>query len=143
MPGGDSHEIAILDTASGLSPITQGQRKDLQGIVELARTISGFAFALYVGPLEGGRDGAVAVHSDLRDPASTVLVAVDPGQRSIEVVVGVNAAVDLSDRACELAALSMSSSFAAGNLAGGLREGIVMIAEHARHPRVLHLDDPA
>jgi len=39
--------------------------------------------------------------------------------------------------------MSMSSSFAAGDLAGGLREGIVMLAAHARHPRVLHLDDPA
>jgi len=39
--------------------------------------------------------------------------------------------------------MSMTSSFAAGDLAGGLREGIVMLAEHARHPRVLHLDDPA
>lgn len=143
MAGGDAHEIAILDTSSGLSPITQGQRKDLQGVVDRARTISGFAFALYVGPLEGGRDGAVAVHSSLRDPASTVLVAVDPSQRSIEIVTGVNVAVDLSGRACELAAMSMASSFAAGDLSGGLREGIVMLAEHARHPRVLHLDDPA
>ncbi len=143
MPGGDSHEIAILDTSSGLSPITQGQLKDLQGVVDRARTISGYAFALYVGPLEGGRDAAMAVHSGLRNPASTVLVAVDPSQRSIEIVTGVNAAVNLMDQACEFAAASMASSFVAGDLAGGLREGIVMLAEHARHPRTLHLDDPA
>lgn len=143
VPGGDSHEIAILDTSSGLSPITQGQRKGLQGIVDRARTISGFAFALYVGSLEGGRSGALAVHSELRNPASTVLVAVDPAQRLIEIVTGVNVAVDLNDRACELAAMSMSSSFVAGDLSGGLREGIIMLAEHARHPRTLHLDDPA
>lgn len=143
MPGGDSHELAILDPASGLNPITQGQVKDLQATVEQARTISGFAFAVYVGPLAGGRDAAVAQHSALRDPASTVLVAVDPSQRLIEIVTGINVAIDLTDRACELAAMSMTSSFAVGDLAGGLHEGIVMLAEHARHPRVLHLDDPA
>lgn len=138
MPSGDPY---LLE--SGIAPLTQADRKDLQGVLEKARTISGFAFALYVGPLTGGRTAAVAQHSALRDPASTVLVAVSPAEHQLEIVVGINVAVDLADRACELAALSMTSSFAAGDLAGGLREGIVMLAEHARHPRVLHLDEPA
>jgi uncharacterized membrane protein YgcG len=138
VPSGDPY---LLE--SGLAPITQADRKDLQDVLEKARTISGFAFALYVGPLAGGRAAAVAQHSALRDPASTVLVAVSPAERQLEIVVGINVAVDLDDRACELAALSMTSSFTAGDLAAGLREGIVMLAEHARHPRVLHLDDPA
>lgn len=138
MPSGDPY---LLE--SGLAPITQSDRKDLQEVLEKARTISGFAFALYIGPLAGARAAAVAQHSVLRDPASTVLVAVSPAERQLEIVVGINVAVDLDDRACELAALSMTSSFTAGALAEGLREGIVMLAEHARHPRVLHLDDPA
>jgi len=138
VPGGDPTAIE-----SGLSPITQADRRSLQGVLEKARTISGFGFALYVGPLPDGRGSAIAEHGALQDPASTVLVAVSPTARQLEIVVGVNVAVDLDDRACELAALSMTSSFAAGDLAAGLREGIVMLAEHARHPRVLHLDDPA
>jgi len=74
---------------------------------------------------------------------ASVLVAVSPTQRTLEIVTGSAVAVDLDERACQLAGLSMVSSFEAGDLMGGLREGIVMLAEHARHPRVLHLDEPA
>lgn len=129
--------------ASGSGPITDAQRRDLLTIVEKARTISGFAFAVYVGPLPAGRVSAREQHAALRDPAGTVLVAVSPSERLLEIVTGVNVAVDLSDAACRLAALSMTASFAVGDLVGGLREGVVMLAEHARHPRVLHLDEPA
>lgn len=138
MPGGDPAAIE-----SGMARMTDADRRGLQGILDKARTISGFAFALYVGPLPEGRASAIAEHSALHDPASTVLVAISPAVRQLEIIVGVNVAVDLDDRACELAAMSMTSSFAAGELTAGLREGIVMLAEHARHPRVLHLDDPA
>ena len=138
MPSGD-----MLGIESGLSPITQEERVDLQSVLAWARTISGYGFALYVGPLDGGRADAVAQHAALRSPAGAVLVAVSPTQRRLEIVTGANVAVNLDDRACQLAAMSMTSSFAAGDLAGGLREGIVMLAEHARHPRVIHLDEPA
>jgi hypothetical protein len=138
VPGGDPYAIP-----SGSGPITDAQRKELQGILERARTISGFAFALYVGPLPAGRSSALDRHSALRDPASTVMVAVSPVERVLEIVTGENVAVDLDERACQLAALSMTTALAAGELVAGVREGIVMLAEHARHPRVLHLDEPA
>jgi len=138
VPAGDPYAIG-----SGLSALTDAQRKDLQGVLEKARTISGFAFAAYVGPLPEGRASAVAQHASLRDAVASVLVAVSPTQRTLEIVTGSAVAVDLDERACQLAALSMVSSFEAGDLMGGLREGIVMLAEHARHPRVLHLDEPA
>ena len=137
MSAGDPYAIP-----SGSGRIDDAQRKDLQGILETARTISGFAFALYVGPLPAGRASALDRHSALRDPASTVLVAVSPGERVLEIVTGQNVAVDLDDRACQLAAMSMTTALSAGELVAGVREGVVMLAEHARHPRVLHLDDP-
>ena len=34
----------------------------------------------------------------------------------------------------------MQSRFAAGDLVGGLRRGIQMLAEHARAPQTLHAD---
>jgi hypothetical protein len=37
----------------------------------------------------------------------------------------------------------MTTALAAGELVAGVREGMVMLAEHARHPRVLHLDEPS
>jgi hypothetical protein len=75
--------------------------------------------------------------------ASAVLVAVDPSARLIEIVTGVNTRSSLDNRACEFAALSMKSCFVADDLVGGVREGVTMLAAHARHPRVLHLDEPA
>jgi hypothetical protein len=38
----------------------------------------------------------------------------------------------------ELTALHMQTAFAAGDLVGGLRHGIQMLAEHARAPQTLH-----
>ncbi len=37
----------------------------------------------------------------------------------------------------------MKSCFVADDLVGGVREGVTLLAQHARHPRVLHLDEPA
>ena len=47
----------------------------------------------------------------------------------------------LDNRSCELAALAMKSCFVADDLVGGIREGVMLLAEHARTPRVLHLED--
>jgi hypothetical protein len=41
-----------------------------------------------------------------------------------------------------LATASMTSAFAAGDLSGGIANGIVLLGEQARHPRSLHLDNP-
>jgi uncharacterized membrane protein YgcG len=96
-----------------------------------------------VGDLLNERESAIAAHARLTDPESAVLVAVDPSRRVIEVVTGTTAAKLLDDRSCELAAFTMRSSFQADDLAGGFRDGLVLLAEHARAPKVLHLNDPA
>ena len=139
MPSGDQgYGLEVLQAPSPLSP---EQRVDLTKAVQLARSICGYGFGIYVGPLADGRDSAVAQHALLPDPASAVLVAVDPSTRSIEIVTGINVIVTLDNRACELAVLAMKSCFGADDLVGGLREGVTLLAEHARAPRVLHLDD--
>jgi uncharacterized membrane protein YgcG len=71
-----------------------------------------------------------------------VLVAVDPSARRLEIVMGEDLRGRLDDRACGLAALAMTTAFAAGDLAGGIVNGIRSMAEHARAPRTLHLDTP-
>ena len=136
MPSGDPYAIS-----TDVSPLSDAQRADLRKVVQRARAISGYCFAVYVGPLTEGRDSAIAQHVELPDAASTVLVAVDPSAKSIEIVTGVNAFTTLDDRACQLAALSMKSCFVNDDLVGGLREGVNLLADHARSPRVLHLDD--
>jgi hypothetical protein len=127
--------------STDVSPLSESQRANLKRVVDRARSICGYAFAVYVGPLAAGRATALEQHAALRDAGSAVLVAVDPTARSIEIITGVNAMVTLDDRACELAALTMKSCFVADDLVGGIREGITILAEHARAPRVLHVDD--
>jgi hypothetical protein len=130
-----------MEPTTDVSPLSDAQRSDLRRIVQRARSICGYGFAVFVGPLAQGRESAIAQHAALADPASAVLVAVDPSAHTIEIVTGVNAAVTLDNRACELAALAMKSCFGADDLVGGIREGVNLLAEHARAPRVLHVDD--
>jgi hypothetical protein len=142
VPAGDLNAYE-LGAGTGVSPLSAAHRAELSRLVDRARSICGFGFAVYIGPMRSGRDSAIAQHASLRDPASAILVAVDPSTRSIEIVTGVNTVADLDNRACEFAALSMKSCFVADDLVGGVREGVTSLAEHARHPRTLHLDEPA
>ena len=56
----------------------------------------------------------------------------------LEVVTGAEVRRNLSDGEVELAVLQMKSAFAEGDLVGGLKRGISMLAEHARAPHTLH-----
>lgn len=130
-----------LGLETEVSPLSEAQRADLTKVVERARSICGLGFGIYVGQLAEGRASALAQHAALPDPASAVLVAVDPSARTIEIVTGTYVGIALDTRSCELAVLAMKSCFVADDLVGGLREGVMLLAEHARAPRVLHLDD--
>jgi len=103
---------------------------------------SGLIFRVYVGPMDVGRASALAIHRDLPAPARSVLIAVDPDRRAIEVVTGALAQEQVEDQACRLASLTMASRFAIGDIAAGLRDGANVLAEHARAGRVLHTTEP-
>lgn len=128
MPGGEV-----------LSP---SQRTEVERALRVAEEQSGLAFSLYLGPWEGGRSGAVALHAQVANPDYTVLIAVDPSERALQIVTGRQARIALDDHACSLAALSMTSSFAAGDLAGGVRDGLAVLAEHGRRTRTEWVDQP-
>ncbi|MGN6475201.1 MAG: DUF5130 family protein [Mycobacteriales bacterium] len=115
---------------------TNDQQRDIERVIELANADTGLAFSVFVGPVEGDiRDAAEAKHAAFGPRASdTVLVVIAPGDRLLEIVTGANAARRLTDRACALAALSMTTSFAGGDLAGGIVTGVRMLAEGAGHP---------
>jgi hypothetical protein len=119
------------------------QRVAIADALDLAREISGRCFAAYVGPLEQGRESAIAKHAQIPGSETSVLIAVDPQARTIDIVTGTQAAIDIDDRSCELAILAMRSNFGADDLVGGIRAGAMLLAEHARAPRVLHLNEPA
>ena len=78
------------------------------------------------------------LHNSLVAPARSILIMVDPGARALEIVTGGYVRRTLSDREVELAALEMQSAFAEGDLVGGLKRGIAMLAEHARPQNTLH-----
>jgi hypothetical protein len=128
---------------SGDDVFTERERDDILRAVKLADSEGGLPFSVYVGPLgDDSRARALTLHGGLPDPRHGVLAAVDPGTRRVEVVTGPESKRYLDDRAATLGVLAMTTSFSAGDLAGGIVNGLRTLAEHARHPRVLHLDQP-
>ena len=84
-------------------------------------------FSVYVGELDQPvRGHAEKLHSQLADPDQSVLVAVSPNQRVLEIVTG-EARRRIPDRSAKLAALSMSAAFGGGDLAGGLVSGLAQL----------------
>ena len=122
--------------------ITESQRVELERLLLNCERESGLTFSLFVGSWDGGRAGAESMLDKLADPDRSVLIAVDPIARHLEIVTGRLARIPLDDRACGLAALSMTSSFANGDLIGGLRDGVAVLGEQARRMRVEHLNQP-
>jgi hypothetical protein len=100
---------------------------------------TGLRFTLYIGDL-GAQTRARAeelFERSGRDLPESVLIAVSPGQRVVEVVTGAAAARRLPDRACALAVLSMTNAFASGDLVGGIVNGLRQLSDQAGHPRGL------
>jgi uncharacterized membrane protein YgcG len=121
---------------------SQRQRDEIVRAIRLAWQQSQLPVSVYVGTLEGdSRDTALRLHGALGAAAAeTVLVAVDPGARRVEIVTGPEVRRRLDDRAAALAAMTMTSAFQAGDLSGGISNGVLALAEHAHVPRSLHTD---
>ena len=100
---------------------------------------TGLRFTLYVGDLgRQTRTRAEELHGQSGGHLTeSVLIAVSPGQRVIEVVTGSAASRRIPDRACALAVLSMTGSFAAGDLVGGIVNGLRQMSDQAGHPQAL------
>jgi hypothetical protein len=113
----------------------------LDETIRRAEQLSRVEFSVFVGHAEGDPRGyAVSLHGTLVAPARSILILVDPGVRALEVVTGSHVRRTLRDSQVELAVAQMQTLFAAGDLVGGLRRGIQMLAEHARAPLTLHAE---
>lgn len=121
-----------------------GQVDAIERAIDQARAESDLDFSVFVGSPEGDlrEQGRRLLAALGEDADRSVVVAVDPTQRRLEILTGVTAARYLDDRATALGAMSMTSSFAAGDLAGGIVAGLHTLSEHARHPRTLHSGRP-
>lgn len=125
-------EVTPLEQAAEEGPFTTRQLLRLDEALRVADQVTGLNFSIYLGPLaEPLRESAEALHHQTRDPARSVLIAVSPNQRKLEIVTGSDARKRISDRDAKLAGLSMAASFAGGDLAGGLLIGIDQLATHA------------
>jgi uncharacterized membrane protein YgcG len=117
------------------------ERFQVDEAIRRAEQVSRFEFSVFVGRAEGDpRAFATQLHNSLVAPARSILIMVDPGARAIEIVTGGTVRRNLTDQEVELTALQMQSSFAEGDLLGGLRRGIQMLADHARAPQTLHTE---
>lgn len=145
----ESHDTATEHTApSRTEEAEQSRLDDIFTFQELARldealTMSsretGLRFTLYIGDL-GKRTRVQAEEMHARSgvhPTDSVLIAVSPGQKVVEVVTGAGASRRLPDRACALAVLSMTTSFANGDLVGGIINGLRQLSDQAGHPASL------
>jgi hypothetical protein len=113
-------------------PFTTRQLLRLDEAMRLADSSTGLTFSIYVGDLDEPQRGhAEKLHAQLADPARSVLIAVSPNQRCLEIVTGGEARRRVPDRACKLAALSMTAAFGGGDLAGGLISGLAQLANQA------------
>lgn len=113
-------------------PFTTRQLLRLDQALRDADRLTGLVFSVYVGELdEPVRQAAEKLHAQLPDPGRSVLLAVSPNQRLLEIVTGAVARRRLLDRDCALAARSMAAAFEHGDLAGGLVNGVATLADHA------------
>jgi uncharacterized membrane protein YgcG len=122
---------------------TPSQRERLKRAVRNAENVSGLAFSLFVGDSEDdSRAYAEKLHRTLPDPDHSVLVMCDPDSHKLEIVTGVAVRRVLDDLECRLAAAAMQTSFAGGDIVGGLAAGIQQLGEAARQPQTLHMSRP-
>jgi Domain of unknown function (DUF5130) len=113
-------------------PLTTRQLIRVDEALRLADGSTGLVFSVYIGDLEEPvRAHAEKLHGQLADPDRSVLLAVSPNQRLLEIVTGAVARKRILDRDSKLAALSMAAAFGGGDLGGGIVAGLAQLAEHA------------
>ena len=129
-PGADTPATAAEQSDEG--PFTTRQLLRLDEALRLADLHTGLTFSIYLGELEEPtRAAAEQLHARIRHPERAVLLAVSPNQRKLEIVTGNEARKRISDRDAQLAGFSMAASFGGGDLAGGLLQGINVLATQA------------
>ena len=118
---------------------SSAQRAEIDRAIRAAETASRFEFSVYVGHCDGEtRPFAERLHAALVSPDRSVLILVDPAARLLEVVTGSVVRRSLTDEQVALAVAGMESSFAGGDLVGGIKHGVAQLAEAARKPATLH-----
>lgn len=130
---------AVEPAATGeptLSPLTKRQHKRIAEAVDRAEELTGLQISVYLGPTrEDSRAHAESMFSSLGfQGLPAVLILVAPDQHRLEIVTSPAAQERISDRHAALVATSMTSSFAVGDIVGGICLGVDMLARYAGPP---------
>jgi hypothetical protein len=122
---------------------TNDQRLDIERAILEAEKVSGREFSVRIGSSEGDRRRtAVELHQALPRPGNSILIFVDPIERGLEIVTGSDVRHTLTNRQAALAAITMQTAFATGDLDRGLRAGLAQLARLATPVTSLHTDTP-
>jgi uncharacterized membrane protein YgcG len=125
----------------GVGEFNAHERFQIDEAIRKAEQVSRYEFSVFVGRAgDDARAFATQLHNSLVAPARSILIMLDPAARALEVVTGGYVRRTLSDQEVELTTLQMQSLFAEGDLVGGLKRGIQMLADHARAPDTLHAE---
>lgn len=120
-------------------PFSPEQHDRIERALTAAEEQSGLRFWVRVGTL--GSDPRMDAESTLANLATSgrqgaVLVLVGPEERKLEVMTSPGAKRRISDQAAGFAVLTMTSSFAVGDLVGGIVNGLRQLADSAgRDPK--------
>ncbi len=114
-------------------PFKPAQLSRIDEAITLASHETGLTFSVYVGELPGNsRTTAEQMFAKLAGShPAPVLLAISPGQRRLEIVTGGLSAQRIPNRIAGLAALAMRASFTAGDLTGGIVNGLRQLADAA------------
>lgn len=113
---------------------TREQLDRLERTRQAVEAQTGIRFVVRVGSVDGdAKLTAERMLANLVDPKQDagVLILVSPGQRFVHVVTTQAAKRRISDSAAGLATLAMTSSFALGDLVGGIINGLRQLADAA------------
>jgi uncharacterized membrane protein YgcG len=125
----------------GVGEFNAHERFQIDEAIRKAEQVSRYEFSVFVGRAgDDARAFATQLHNSLVAPARSILIMLDPAARALEIVTGGYVRRTLSDQEVELTTLQMQSLFAEGDLVGGLKRGIQMLADHARAPDTLHAE---
>jgi hypothetical protein len=135
-PGATQDTRSSTVAEPGPAPFSHQDLARLDEALTMSSRETGLRFTLYVGDLGSDtRATAEQLHSGSGgDTSNSVLVALSPGQRVLEIVTGSAAARRLPDRACALAVLSMTSRLGSGDLVGAIVNGLRQMSDAAGHP---------
>lgn len=136
----DSGRLSVarsIKPAPPVVPFNSVHLARLDEAITLATRATGLDFSVYLGDLgTDTRAGAERLHASLGPQVANnaVVVAVSPGQRTVEIVTGRESYRRVPDRTCNLAVMTMVASFKEGDLIGGLVSAVRMLADQAGPP---------